>query len=294
MSTPAPYRPAGPIAAAYWHACLAELEAIKPGNVGYHGGGAGHGMQVSDFITSAAVSAGPLTRPGLTPGQRLYQSVAATRAAVGCNTNLGIVLLAAPLAAAANLPGGDLRRRLATVLDSLTVADAEQGFAAIRLAAPAGLGASRRHDVRAAVSVAVTVTLRQAMAGAADRDRIARQYTNRYADVFGPGLHALRQARAAGAKPAWSVTLLYLSFLSRFPDSHIRRKHGLAAALRVRAEARVLARQVSAAPAAGSAVAALLAYDAELKRRALNPGTSADLTVATLFAERLLKLDRRA
>jgi triphosphoribosyl-dephospho-CoA synthase len=31
----------------------------------------------------------------------------------------------------------------------------------------------------------------------------------------------------------------------------------------------------------------LLAYDRSLKERSVNPGTSADLTVATLFANRL-------
>jgi triphosphoribosyl-dephospho-CoA synthase len=34
-------------------------------------------------------------------------------------------------------------------------------------------------------------------------------------------------------------------------------------------------------------LADLLAWDRSLKQRALNPGTSADLTVATLFAHRL-------
>jgi triphosphoribosyl-dephospho-CoA synthetase len=35
----------------------------------------------------------------------------------------------------------------------------------------------------------------------------------------------------------------------------------------------------------------LLAYDAELKSRDVNPGTSADLTVASLFALRLEQPD---
>jgi triphosphoribosyl-dephospho-CoA synthase len=34
-------------------------------------------------------------------------------------------------------------------------------------------------------------------------------------------------------------------------------------------------------------VPALLAWDAALKEKAINPGTSADLTVTTLFAHRL-------
>ncbi len=67
-------------------------------------------------------------------------------------------------------------------------------------------------------------------------------------------------------------------------DSHVRRKHGPAVAAAVRAEAEALRAglDLGAAP-----VAALLAFDRDLKERGINPGTSADFTVATLFADAL-------
>ena len=73
----------------------------------------------------------------------MLAAVTATRAAVGQNTNLGILLLCAPLAMAAQA-GGALRPALERVLAQADIADAEQVFRAIVLAAPGGLGDARR------------------------------------------------------------------------------------------------------------------------------------------------------
>src|SRR4051812_32934462 len=157
------------IAAAFEAACRDELASLKPGNV--HAFADGHRMRADDFVRSAAAAAGPLTRPGTRVGARILGAVEATRAAVGMNTNLGIILLCAPLAAAAEEPADELRVALSRCLAALDVEDARLAFRAITLAAPGGLGSAERHDVRAPA----TVSLRAAMADAADRDRIARQ-----------------------------------------------------------------------------------------------------------------------
>src|SRR5579859_3647490 len=92
----------------YLEACLLELKALKPGNAHIHA--AGHRIAVAEMETSARVSAEPLARPGSPVGRRILDAVSATRAAVGSNTNLGIVLLAAPLLAAAEAaPTGNLQ-----------------------------------------------------------------------------------------------------------------------------------------------------------------------------------------
>jgi triphosphoribosyl-dephospho-CoA synthase len=275
---------------AYIAACRGELEALKPGNVHIHE--AGHGMSVEDFRVSAKVSAAPLTAPGNAVGRRILEAVAATRAAVGCNTNLGIVLLAAPLVAAAeSVAQCGLRASLADVLARLTVADAVAAYEAIRLAAPAGLGRVAEQDAAAAP----TIDLRQAMALAAGRDSIARQYATDYADVFDIGVAGLRAQYAADADPEWATSHVYMKFLAAFPDSHIRRKHGIGAAEAVRAEAAMLAAELAHAPPDGRGPA-LIAFDRSLKRRGLNPGSSADLTVASLLAlacENILSSQRK-
>jgi len=182
------------IGAAYRASCLAELDALKPGNV--HAYAAGHRMAVADFVTSAEVSTPHLARAGARVGERIRGGMAATLAAVGQNTNLGILLLCAPIARAAEA-GGDLETALAQVLDTLDGADAADVYAAIRQANPGGLGTAARHDVTATGPVPA---LRDAMAEAAARDAIARAYGTGFFDVFTIGLPALAAARAGGSR----------------------------------------------------------------------------------------------
>jgi triphosphoribosyl-dephospho-CoA synthase len=282
------------IAQAYLDACRAELHALKPGNVHVHA--AGHGMTVADFEASARASAPAIAMRGASVGARIHEAIARTNAAVGCNTNLGIVLLCAPLAAAAETCSARddardassaqeaLRASLRGVLAALTIEDAEQTFAAIRLASPAGLGEAPEHDVRSRA----TVTLCEAMEAAAARDRIAAQYANGYADVFDVGLATLERMTARGVDPHWAATAAYLAFLSQFPDSHVARKYGTERAEAVRAAAVPLAVELASGAGPDALHGALLAFDGRLKGEGVNPGTSADLTVASLFAAGLL------
>ena len=266
-------------AKAFKAACLAELEALKPGNV--HIFADGHGMVVQDFLHSAEASAQVIAQPELSVGERILHSIAATRQAVGQNTNLGIVLLCAPLIHAA-LYGttGNLQQDLQEVLNGLSVADAELAFKAILLASPAGLGESEQHDVREQPRV----TLLRAMCEAGDRDYIARQYANGYADIFDFGIGRYREALAKWERPAWATTAVYMAFLAEFADTHIVRKHGHTFAAKVQEKAGGLLQSMLALDNPKTCLRDLLKFDAELKSEGLNPGTSADLTVATLLA----------
>jgi triphosphoribosyl-dephospho-CoA synthase len=272
---------AAAIAAAFKAACLDELDAPKPGNV--HAFAAGHRMTPAQFEASAAAAAAPIAQAGARVGARIEAAVAATFAAVGVNTNLGIVLLCAPLAAAAERSSSDLRAAVATVLNELDIDDARHAFSAIVRAAPAGLGRTEQHDVFAPP----TVTLREAMAAAADRDRIARQYVSGFADIFEVGEANLVRALRARSHRRWATLAVYIEFLAAFPDTHIVRKHGPAPARAVQHTAATFHQRLQSHASPQDLLPELLAWDAELKRKDINPGTSADLTVATLFAHRL-------
>jgi triphosphoribosyl-dephospho-CoA synthase len=267
------------IAAAFRAACMAELRALKPGNVHIHA--SGHGMTVADFEASAEAAAPYIAASGVSVGGRIFSAVQATRARVRQNTNLGIVLLCAPLAAAAEMvpSNGDLRSALRDVLAALTVDDAALCFKAIELAAPAGLGSVPEHDVHASP----TVTLLEAMRAAAHRDRIAHQYATDFADIFESGLSCAREAAEAGGDAASIAERVYWRFLTQIPDSHIARKYGLPRAEAVRAQASALDARLACAADEAAARALFLAFDAELKGAAINPGATADLTVTTMF-----------
>ena len=284
-----------PAQAAYLWACTMDVAVRKPGNVSLHS--SGHDMRAQQFLDSARVSAPALFDERAGVGARIEAAVQATRAAAGCNTNLGILLLCAPLARALERLDGEqpisrarLQSALESVLQALDLDDARAAYRAIATAHPGGLGTAPEQDVASAPDV----DLRAAMRLAADRDLIARQYANGYAQVFDLGLGAFAASAASAALAGPSATPLaqrvqrvYLAWLAAHPDSHIVRKQGEAAAQAVSAEAARWRDRLASDPAATEG-ADFAAWDVSLKARGLNPGTSADLTVCTLFIAALL------
>jgi triphosphoribosyl-dephospho-CoA synthase len=240
-------------------------------------------MTMAQFVASSVAAADSLCVPAARVGTRIRGAVEASIKAAGANTNLGIVLLCAPLAAAAELESLELRAALVHVLDDLDIRDADDVFAAIVRAAPGGLGRAERHDVFAPAQA----TLKQAMAEAAERDRIARQYATAFADVFDLGMTLHAAAIRRWSDPKWATLAVYLGFLSKFPDSHIVRKQGAAAAADVCQTATKFNALLWSVQHPADRLGDFLTWDGALKTRGINPGTSADLTVATLFGRRL-------
>jgi triphosphoribosyl-dephospho-CoA synthase len=271
------------IAAAFIDSCRDEINAPKPGNV--HTFAGGHDMEARHFLASARVAAPAIAAPGARVGARVRDAAEATWTEVGMNTNLGILLLCAPLARAAEFAPGTLRSALADVLDDLDARDAADVYAAIAKAAPGGLGRAARYDVHDGAPD----SLLDAMREAAERDMIARQYVAGFADVFDAGFEAVAKTHSRGAGQPLALDI-YLTFLSRFPDTHVIRKHGPEIADRVMREALLFVARLPTERDAGAFLSDLLAFDARLKAQSINPGTSADLTVATLFAARLAGL----
>ena len=266
------------VAAAGQLACLLEVSAPKPGNVSPERHF--HDTRYEDFLASAVAIGPALAEAGRQPlGATIRRAVEDTLRWTKSNTNLGIVLLLAPLARAALAPGTGLRERLAAVLAQTTVDDATEVYAAIRRARPGGLGQSTAEDV----SRAPTVTLREAMALAAARDAIAREYVSNFELTFEVGVPAVLAARTDGLPWTDAAVEAYLGLLEVVPDTHIARKLGVAeaeAVSRRAGEVRALGGTRSAAGRQG-----LIDLDRELRdeRNQRNPGTTADLTCAALF-----------
>jgi triphosphoribosyl-dephospho-CoA synthase len=266
------------VAGAAQLACVLEVSAEKPGNITPRHDFADTSYE--DMVRSAIALGPELGRAGERGvGETVLAAVLATRRVAAANTNLGIALLFAPLARAALL-GGPLRERLDEVLRSLTADDARAGYAAIRAAGAGGLDERVEHDVRDAPSLG----LREAMAAAAGRDSVASEYATGYAITFGLGRPALARALGDGLGPRDATVQLYLELLAAVPDTLIARKRGRPAADEVSAgAARVLA---AGGVRTDAGRAAAEAFDAVVRRadNALNPGTTADLVAAVLFA----------
>jgi triphosphoribosyl-dephospho-CoA synthase len=273
-------------------ACLLEASAPKPGNVspGVHFGDTSY----EDFLASAAAIGVPLGGAGTRPlGDTIHLAVRATRRWTSANTNLGLVLLLAPLARAAAMclddNGGSieherittniLRRSLRSVLAETTIDDARETYAAIRLAAPGGLGSADNQDVSGDPSV----TLTEAMRLAADRDGIAREYATSYQDTFETGSPALIDARRTGLDWSDAVVHTYLTLLAARPDTHIVRRAGQALADNVTRQARHALECGGTRAPEGRAAITLMATALRDERNQANPGTTADLTAASIF-----------
>jgi triphosphoribosyl-dephospho-CoA synthase len=249
-------------------ACIWEATARKAGNV--HRFADFADLSYLDFILSAVAIAPVLAAaPQRQVGAIVLDATRATRRLVRTNTNLGILLLLAPLA---RVPPEDvLHSGVRRVLADLTRADARDVYTAIRLAAPGGLGDAPEQDVHSEP----TVSLLEAMRLAADRDLVARQYATDFADVFELGVPSLRRGIDESGSLESAIVRCHLELIAERMDSLIARKCGNAIA----AESAQRARDVLAGRAKFAELDGWLR--AEGHRR--NPGATADLVAATLF-----------
>ena len=260
-----------------------EVMSPKPGNVSP--GSEFANASVDDFLKSAQAIAPILaTASEQTLGATILEAIRATRNVVNHNTNLGIVLLLAPLAAVPrdqSLPDG-----IGAVLNSTTVEDSRLVYEAIRTAQPSGLGEASKQDL----NDEPTLNLLECMQLGAGRDMIAAQYAGGFHEVLQTGQEYLRECTQRAIPQPQQISMLAVRLLAEFGDSLIIRKCGIDMSNVVREKARSLLdngwpmehdslRQHDTAKQ-------FAAFDAFLRadgnRR--NPGTTADLVAAILFA----------
>ena len=264
---------------------LADVVAFKPGNVSYDS--PRHDMDADMFVKSAHATAPIMVSWDHTVAGRILEAVKATRQAVACNTNLGIIMLCVPLVEAMRRLGprrniAALRLELAAVLAGLDRAEGATIYQAIRTASPGGLGRSDKYDVTDSDGGQIHAAMRHAR----NRDRIAMQYCSAYHDVFTVGWPCMSSFHAHWGDLAWALAACYIRFLCGFADSHVLRSHGENPAQTVRGMACTLWQQLSPiGPPAGRGLRLWRDLDSYCKRSGLNPGTSADLSVASMLVE---------
>ncbi len=258
-------------------ACVLEASAPKPGNV--HPGAEFADLRYAELVASA-LAIGPVLdhAPHQRLGYTVLEAIRATRRVAPTNTNLGTVLLLAPLAA---VPQHEpLATGLHKVLSNLDAQDAQDVYEAIRLAHPGGLGRSEQFDV----FDPAPADLLRAMHAAADRDLVARQYVNGFREVLEMAAPWLAEGMAAGWPLSQTIVHVHLRLMAAYGDSLILRKCG---AEMSRHAAQQAAQVLAAGPPGHPGYTARLAHfdrwlRADGHRR--NPGTTADLLAAGLFA----------
>jgi triphosphoribosyl-dephospho-CoA synthase len=280
------------VAAAAQIACLLDVMVAKPGNVSR--GRDLPGLSYRDLVLSAT-SIGPAFRKSgtLRVGTLILEAIRRTRRHVRTNTNLGIVLLLAPLARAALRRGsGTLRDRTRRVLAGLDRRDARDAYRAIRLARPGGLGRVEHQDV----SRTPSLPLLECMRLAAGRDAVAREYDTGFRTTFTSTLPRLRNLRARHLPLPHAIVQTFLSILAATPDTLIARRHGAPAARKVSLRAGAALRAGGVLTERGRGRIDRLDHLLRSADPPLNPGATADLMVAALFVDLLegAGSDRRA
>ncbi|GIR49975.1 MAG: triphosphoribosyl-dephospho-CoA synthase [Burkholderiaceae bacterium] len=297
-------------------ACQLDVQTLKPGNVSFNS--SGFGMTGQDFINSSKACAPLLVQPGLELGEKIYLATKESIKATGCNTNLGIILLCAPVLHVMQKLAEEEFRRLvnplaylqAELMKTINEIDLNQSkliYDAIVHANPGGLGEDKEMDVRF-----TNVKIIDAMRQAKDKDFIAKQYFSGFFEILKQPvlqenfrrqwINKERPINPCGRQSL--ASLIYFYWLTNIRDSHIQRKFGLRVAEFVKKKAiKVFQGQINFENVLNKVNngkirlpnrSRIRQFDEFLKVRGLNPGTSADITVCSLLIFGLLEPDYSA
>lgn len=259
-------------------ACSMEVLAPKPGNV-YPGAEWNFtNTTVVDFLKSAqAISSVFDQADALTVGGLVLKAVQSTQLQVSTNTNLGQVLLLAPLAKALAESGELSESNVQVILDRLTIDDSVKVYEAIRLAKPGGMGQKSDQDIQSRP----TQPLLQIMQMVQAEDGVAEAYATGFRKIFQTGRSSLYESIYAGQHWCDAIVDCHMQLLS-LGDTLIRRKAGAEAEWIVLKQAQnVLSLKSNPIKYEDS----LKEFDRSLRLNGnrLNPGTTADLVTASIF-----------
>jgi triphosphoribosyl-dephospho-CoA synthase len=288
-------------------AILFEVSANKPGNVNFVVGF--EGTRVEHFLASAVAAAPSFeeaSRRGIAVaddrlrlsdvgmGKLMKDCVADINAwQKGGNTLLGTVILFMPIAVAAGMTSlknnafnlSSLRRSIKKVVESTTPQDAVNLYDAIEIAKPSGLNGAPDLDVKANDSkirlIKENVSLYEVFKIAASYDDVCFEWVNNFPITFDLAYpFMMKELKTKRLKTA--IVHTFLRVLSERPDTFISRKIGQVKAEEVSSEARKVLEMGGVETPEGKE--SVILFDQKLRNSGndYNPGTTADITAATL------------
>lgn len=265
----------------------------KPGNV--HRTRDFDDMEFEDFIISGIVI-GDTIREACTDvdienprlGKYILQAVAETDRWIKNNTNLGIIMMTTPIAVAAALSDSfdDIREKVKVLMANTSVDDACDLYDAINIADAGGMGDQNEYDV-ASDSAKQELrdngqTMYDVLKISAPWDMLAREMTSDMPAVFEIGYPAYHELRDEKTQ-CEACVLTFLTILSQVPDTLISRKYGDDEALKISMMTRDLLKMRDAP----DFIDKVSEFDDYLFKNKYNPGTTADLTAASIFVSYL-------
>lgn len=270
---------------AFEYACKLDVFSIKPGNVFFNH--PAYGMTHKDFLQSSMACSDIICENGMDIGIKVLECVKASFDVVGCNTNLGIILLCAPIVEAIYLDKDHkfLQSNLKIVIDGIDEKQTASIYKAINMAHAGGMGSKEEFDLNEDNSS--NFRLFEAMSFASSYDYIASEYISYFHNVINTISPSWRNYFNNMKDDKCATTATFLNLISSTPDSLIARKHGESVAKEVSARFKDISDDYCSSEAPKNLNNKLLLLDSELKIQGLNPGTTADVVVASIFLNRL-------
>ena len=262
----------------YLHACNLDINCIKPGNVNIH---TSHIDTTSeDFITSYTVTSKIIASPKMSLGERIENSIIATKNNVKTNTNLGIILLCSLFSQSLSLKKDiNLNEAIRDVVLNCKKKDLSKICNAITIANPGGLGTHEKFDVRSDIKI----TLSELMLVSSEYDQISRQYSLFFQDIFDFIIPNLHKSLSMISDLKLAISYTFLKTLAKYPDSHISRKYGDKIAKKTSNEAHDLLKILDGDTRHESWGTNLMSLDKHFKMTRVNPGATADLLVVSMM-----------
>jgi triphosphoribosyl-dephospho-CoA synthase len=192
------------------------------------------------------------------------------------NCHFGAILLLIPLCVAASRSStiSQLRTNVTKVVESTTTEDAVLFYESFQ---SIDVRVQERHylDVNDPASVQIIqkqqLTLLDVMNISSSNDTIAKEWVEGFPRTF-RGAELFKRFEESGLSLNESIVHLFLRLLSEAPDTLVVKKFGASVALEVSAKATHVLRHGNVED-----------FDKELITRRINPGTTADLVIGSLF-----------
>ena len=265
----------------------------KPGNV--HRTRDYDDMVFEDFVISGIVigdtireacSDVDVENPKL--GKYILEAVAETDKWIKNNTNLGIVMMTMPIAMAAAISDDfdEIRPNVVKLMANTSVDDACDLYDAINIADAGGMGDQDEYDVASDNAKQElrenNQTMYDVLKISAPWDMLAREMTSDMPAVFEigyPVYHELKDEKSMND----ACLLTFLTILSQVPDTLISRKYGSDEALKIS----MMTRDLLNLKDESDFTQKVKEFDDYLYENHYNPGTTADLTAASIFVSYL-------
>ena len=221
-------------------------------------------------------------------GRYIFQAVDETNRWIETNTNLGIMMMCIPIAAAASISDSfdEIQENVGRLMDATTVEDAVNLYDAINVADAGGMGDQDEFDVMSEKAKdelrANNQTMFDVLEISAGWDRLANELTNKMPVCFEIGYPTFFEVwkNCDDVDVINKTTVLtFMTILSQIPDTLISRKYGNEVAESVSQKAS----EILEFKDDDSFLEKLLEFDDYLYDNKLNPGTTADLTAASIF-----------